>query len=122
MLKQRRKAVEQVTEVLHEAEAALDAALNKTASLAATIPVALVEANLSTLYCQDALERVSETISAIAHARRGLVEAHKELTAVKGQIGLGAVTMGGDEGTKPPHPVIEGERMLRPVRDQAAAA
>jgi hypothetical protein len=120
MLKQRRKAVEQVAEVLYAAEAAVDAALNKTASLAATIPVALVEANLSTLYCQDALERVSETIAAIAQARRGLVEAHKELTVVKGQIGLSAVTLIGNDG-KPPL-VQEGERVLRPVRGEAAAA
>jgi hypothetical protein len=121
MLKQRRKAVEQVTEVLHAAEAAIDAALNKTASLAATIPVALVDANLSTLYCQEALERVSESLAAIAQARRGIVEAHKELTVVKGQIGLGAVTLGGDNGEKPP-PTVEQQRMLRPVEREPVAA
>jgi hypothetical protein len=122
MLKQRRKAVDQVTEVLHAAETALDAALNKTAALAATIPVALVEANLSTLYCQEALEHVSETIAAIAKARRGLVEAHKELTVVKGQIGLGAVTMGGGDSVKPPMIADKAsERILQPVRTSVAA-
>jgi hypothetical protein len=120
MLKQRRKAVEQVTEVLHAAEAAIDAALNKTAVLAAAIPVARADANLSALYCQEALERVSESIAAIAKARRGIVEAHKELAVVKVQIGLGAVALG-DNGDKPP-PTISNERLLRPVENEAVAA
>lgn len=120
MLKERRKAVEQVTEVLHAAEAAIDVALNKTAALAATIPVARVEANLSALYCQEALERVSETLAAIAQARRGIVETHKELTVVKSQMGLGAVAFG-DGGVKPPS-ASAGKRILRPVERDAAAA
>jgi hypothetical protein len=100
MLKQRRKAADQVAEHLFSAEAAIDAALNKTAALAAVLPVARADARLSTLFGQDALERLSETIAAIAQARRGIVETHKQLASVQGQIGLGAVAFG-DDGTKP---------------------
>ncbi len=121
MLKQRRKAVDQVAECLFSAEAAIDAALNKTAALAAVIPVARVDANLSALFCQEALERVSETIAAIARARRGIVETHKELAIVKGQIGLGAVAFG-DSGNKPPSLAASEQRILRPVEKDAVAA
>ena len=120
MLKQRRKAVDQVAECLFSAEAAIDSALNKTAALAAVIPTARVDAHLSPLFCQGALERLSETIAAIARARRGIVETHKELAAVKGQIGLGAVAYG-DNGDKPPGVADEsGSRQLRPVEADAA--
>jgi hypothetical protein len=120
MLKQRRKAVDQVAECLFSAEAAIDAALNKTAALAAAIPTARVDAHLSALFCQDALERLSETISAIALARRGIVETHKELAAVKGQIGLGAIAYG-DNGDKPPQAADQADgRRLRAVEADAA--
>jgi hypothetical protein len=122
MLKQRRKAVDQVADCLFSAEAAIDAALNKTAALAAAIPAARVDAQLSALYCQEALERVSETIAAIAQARRGIVETHKELAIVKGQIGLGAVALGGNIDKPPALSVRKGERNLRPVQAGAAAA
>ena len=121
MLKERRKATEQVTHVLHEAEAAIDAALSKTAALAGAIPVALVEAKLSTLYCQDAVERVTDSIAALAQARRGIVEAHKELAVVKQQIGLGAVAFG-DPGGKPPNPTVTGRRSLQAVAAETQAA
>jgi hypothetical protein len=102
MLKQRLKAVEQVAAVLYEAEAAIDAALNKTAALTATVPVARSDAGLSAMFCQGAVERLSETIAALAQARRGIVEAHKALTVDKVNMGLGSVRLDGDGGTKPP--------------------
>ena len=103
MLKQRRVAADQVAAGLFEAEAAIDAALNKTAALTAVIPTARAGAGLSALFGQDALERLSETIAALAQARRGIVETHKELSVVKSQIGLGSVVMDGNNGDKPPH-------------------
>lgn len=121
MLKQRRKAVDQVAECLFSAEAAIDAALNKTAALAAVIPLARVDAHLSALFCQEALERLSETITSIARARRGIVETHKELAIVKGQMGLGAVAYG-DNGDKPPMVTDSAGRNLRVVEDDVAAA
>jgi hypothetical protein len=118
MLKQRRMAADQVAECLFSAEAAIDAALNRTAQLAAAIPVARTDARLSALYGQDALERISETIAAIAQARRGIVETHKELAIVQGQIGLGAVAFGAVD--KPPSLSAGSAPPLRAVREQAA--
>lgn len=117
MLKERRKAADQVAEHLFSAEAAIDDALNKTAALAAVIPVARTDAHLSALYCQEALERVSETIAAIAQARRGIVQTHKELAAVKGQIGLGAVAYGAVD--KPPPSVTTAQLQAVPGKEAA---
>ena len=102
MLKQRRMAAEQVATGLTETERAIDAALNKAAALAAVLPAARGDAGLSALYGQEALERLTETMAALAQARRGIVETHKELAQVQNQIGLGAVVMGGGNGDKPP--------------------
>jgi len=121
MLKERRKATEQVASVLFEAEAAIDAALAKAAALAGTIPLALNEAHLSTMYCQEAFERVSETIAALIQARRGIVETHKELAVVKQQIGLGAVAFGDTGDKPPPHVVTNSARALKAVGEAQAA-
>ena len=118
MLKQRRIAADQVAAGLFEAEAAIDSALNKTAALTAVIPAARSGAGLSALFGQDVLERLSETISALALARRGIVETHKELSVVKIQIGLGAVVMGGGDSDKPPPHNVSAplEANVRPLR------
>ncbi|HZZ31858.1 MAG TPA: hypothetical protein VFE10_07660 [Phenylobacterium sp.] len=103
MLKQRRMIAEQVAGALFEAEAAIDAALSKTAALTGVMPALRRQAGASALIGQDALERASQAIAALADARRAIVETHKELSIVQTQIGLGAITMtdpiGGD---KPP--------------------
>ena len=118
MLKQRRKAADQVAEHLFSAEAAIDAAVNKAAALAAVLPMARTDANLSALYGQAALERLTETIAALAQARRGIVETHKELAIARDQIGLGAVAYG--EGQKPSGHDVAGPR-LRPIGGTEAA-
>ena len=101
MLKQRRLIADQVAAALFEAEAAIDAALAKTALLAGVMPSMRREAGLSALMGQDAVERASETIMALTQARRAIVETHKELSVTQKQMGLGAVAYGGmDE--KPP--------------------
>ena len=120
MLKQRRMAVEQVAAVLYEAEAAIDAALNKTAALTAVVPVARSNAGLSAMFCQGALERLSETIAALAQARRGIVEAHKELTVDKVNMGLGAIKLDGGAGDKPP-PGVTRPNLVEVTREVAAA-
>lgn len=119
MLKQRRVAADQVAAGLFEAEAAIDAALNKAAALAATMPVARTDAGLSALFGQDAVERISETINALTQARRGIIETHKELAEVKVQIGLGA-TMTGVDGTKPAQ-AAPAEASVRLVPNRTAA-
>lgn len=108
MLKERRMAAEQVAGALWEAESAIDLALAKTAHFTGVMPSLRAQAGASALIGQDAVERASEAIMALAEARRAIVEAHKELSVVQGQIGLGAVRMGGDPGTdKPPTATAE---------------
>lgn len=112
MLKQRRMIADQVAVSLFEAEAAIDAALAKTAALAGVMPGLRGEAGLSALIGQDAVERASEAIAALAQARRAIVETHKELDIAKTQIGLGAVMIG-ETGLKPEASI--GRRALRTV-------
>jgi len=122
MLKQRRMVAEQIAGALFEAEAAIDAALAKTAALTGIMPSLRQEAGASALIGQDAVERASQAILALADARRAIVETHKELSIAQTQIGLGAV-MVGDPGTTKPPPMFArneelqvGRRALRAVR------
>jgi hypothetical protein len=121
MLKQRRMVAEQIAGALFEAEAAIDAALSKTAHLTGVMPALRQEAGLSAIVGQDAVERASQAIAALAEARRAIVETHRELAVAKDQVGLGAVMVdtGGD---KPPATAARhGGRQLRTV-DGAQAA
>src|SRR3954468_11364127 len=119
MLKQRRMVAEQIAGALFEAEAAIDAAISKTATLTGVMPQLRRQAGASALIGQDAVERASQAIMALAEARRAIVETHKELSVAQGQIGLGAVAFG-DPGDKPPPAFASeegiGRRALRPVR------
>src|SRR6476619_2520782 len=111
MLKQRRMVAEQIAGALFEAEHAIDAAIAKTAALTGVMPSLRREAGASALIGQDAVERASQAIMALAEARRAIVETHKELSIVQGQIGLGAVRMAGDAGEKPPPEAAHSERV-----------
>jgi len=122
MLKQRRMVAEQIAGALFEAEAAIDAAIAKTAALTGVMPSLRKEAGASALIGQDAVERASQAIMALADARRAIVETHKELSIAQTQIGLGAVVLI-DPGTGKPPPAFAsdeqpqiGRRALRSVR------
>jgi len=119
MLKQRRMVAEQIAGALFEAEAAIDAAIAKTAALTGVMPSLRAEAGASALIGQDAVERASQAIMALAEARRAIVETHKELSIAKEQMGLGAVMLdtGGD---KPPPLFARQGRQLRTVAERAA--
>jgi hypothetical protein len=122
MLKQRRMVAEQIAGALFEAEAAIDAAISKTAALTGIMPALRGQAGASALIGQDAVERASQAIMALADARRAIVETHKELSIAQTQIGLGAVMIGDDGGAKPPPMFAQddqpqvGRRALRTVR------
>jgi hypothetical protein len=125
MLKERRSAAEQIATALWDAEDAIDMALTKTADFTGKIPALRRQAGASALVGQEAMERASQAVLALAEARRALVEAHKELTIAKQQVGLGAVTMtdpGG--GQKPPITVeadaVAAHRSGRALRSVAA--
>jgi len=121
MLKQRRMAAEQIAGALFEAETAIDAALAKTAQLTGVMPMLRVNAGASALIGQDAVERASQAIAALADARRAIVETHKELSVAQEQIGLGAVKLTGDPGGEKPDPGT-GLRPAARLRAVAAAA
>lgn len=99
MLKQRRMVAEQIAGALFEAEAAIDAALAKTAALTGIMPSLRKQAGASAMIGQGAVERASQAILALADARRAIVDTHNELSVAQEQIGLGAVMLGdtGDE-------------------------
>ncbi|HVI31648.1 hypothetical protein [Phenylobacterium sp.] len=115
MLKQRRMVAEKIAGALFEAEAAIDAAIAKTATLTGVMPSLRREAGASALIGQDAVERASQAIMALAEARRAIVETHKELSIAQGQIGLGAVAIGDDMGDKPAPTAGSARRALRAV-------
>ena len=114
MLKQRRMVAEQIAGALFEAEAAIDAAISKTAQLTGVMPALRQEAGLSAIVGQDAVERATQAIMALAEARRAIVETHKELSVAQGQVGLGAVALDGG-GTKPPTTAEAAGRRLRAI-------
>lgn len=119
MLKERRLAAEQIAAALWDAESAVDVALTKTANFTGVIPALRRQAGASALVGQGAMECASQAVMALAEARRALVEAHKELTIAKEQIGLGAITMD-DPGTGGKFPTVEtrsrtGGRALRAI-------
>lgn len=127
MLKERRMAAEQIAAALWEAEDAIDVALTKTAHFTGVMPALRRQAGASALIGQEAMERATQAMAAIAEARRALVEAHKELSVAQTQVGLGAVTMS-DTGTgqKPPitgvsDAVVTARRGGRDLRPVAAA-
>jgi hypothetical protein len=113
MLKERRSAAEQIAAALWDAESAVDVALTKTANFTGVIPALRQQAGASALIGQEAMERASQAVMALAEARRALVEAHKELTIAKQQVGLGAITMDDVGGSKPPNPGIDATVMGR---------
>jgi hypothetical protein len=117
MLKQRRLIADQVAATLFEAESAIDAALGKAAALAGVMPSMRVEAGISALVGQGAVEWASKSIMALTEARRAIVEAHKELSVAQKQIGLGAVMYG-----DPDKPEDPGVRALKVVPAAVAKA
>jgi hypothetical protein len=110
MLKQRRMVAEQIAGALFEAEAAIDVALSKTAQLTGVMPALRQQAGLSAIVGQDAVERATQAIMALAEARRAIVETHKELSVAQQQVGLGAVMIDGG-GTKPTTASAAGRRL-----------
>lgn len=95
MLKERLEVATQVARRLFAAETAIDAALTRTADLAAVMPAIREDARLSALIGQDALERAIDAVAALGQARRSIVETHKQLTVAQQDIGLGAYALGG---------------------------
>lgn len=79
---------------LMRAEAAIDAALRETAELVGLLPTLRLEANLSAVIGQAAVDDLGETLAHILSARRAIIRAHGGLQTVREQIGCRTVSVG----------------------------
>ncbi|WP_185965033.1 hypothetical protein [Glacieibacterium frigidum] len=95
MLKERRAAAQQVADQLFAAEAAIDAAIAATATLAALMPTVRTQAGAGACIGQDALLKAVATIGKLSDARTEIVATHAALRVAQRQIGLDAVAFGG---------------------------
>jgi hypothetical protein len=102
----RRIVAEQLASRLFTTEEAVDTTLALMGDLIAAMPRARLDAGLAVGVGQQAVDRVLEAASGMAHARRSLIAAHEALAEARDQVGLRRVTLvgGGDkiEGGVPP--------------------
>lgn len=116
MHKTRLAAAQSVAESLFEFEQALDQTLALGAGLSSRIVMARIDARLSAVLGQDAIEGVVKTLSLMADARRELVGTHHQLKSLADNIGLTEVSWG--DLLKPPAASAEPS----PVRRLSAVA
>ncbi len=95
----RRIVADRLASHLFTTEEAVDTTLALMGDLIAALPRARLEAGLGAGVGQQAVDRVLEAASGMAHARRSLIAAHEALADAKNQIGLRRVTLvgGGDK-------------------------
>lgn len=101
MLKERVAAAKRIATDLHDAEQAIDEAIIKIARLAATLPAARFDTNMSAIVGQDAVAKVTQAVAIAGNVRQMLAEAHVALSETQKQVGLGA-RMFGAGMNKPP--------------------
>lgn len=100
MLNERLNAAKKIASELHQAEDAIDETMIRIAQLAATLPTARREINMSAIVGQEAMAKVAHALAAAGEVRQLLTDAHLALTATQKQIGLGTRMFGA--GVKPP--------------------
>lgn len=113
MLNKRHNAAKAVAEDLYKFEKALDDAFALGAQLSSRMVTARMEARLSAVIGQDALEGMVRTLSMMANARRELVETHHQLKSVADDIGVR--TVGWGDFVKPPEEDSVDPRKLQVV-------
>lgn len=79
---------------LYAAEAAIDAALFETATLAAMLPNARAEAFLSAVTGQRVFQGAAASIAALTEARAHMVGTHNALSALARKLGLEILALG----------------------------
>ena len=94
MRTKRLEAAKTVANRLFAAEQALDIAVTRAAELAAAMPAARLDANLSALIGQAAMETSSHALSFLAKAREQIVATHIHLRSASDEIGLRTVAFG----------------------------
>lgn len=95
MKQQNLQIAHDVAQKLLAAEEAIDAALNKSAELLAYVPLARLEANVSTEVGQDAIEHLVHSMSKLSEARRFMVEGHEALSRTQKAARLAPRNYGG---------------------------
>ncbi len=99
MLNQRVSAAKKIASDLHMAEDAIDEAMIRIAQLAATLPTARRDTNMSAIVGQEAMSKVANALAAAGEVRQLLTDAHLALTVTQKEVGLGTRMFGA--GVKP---------------------
>lgn len=113
MRKERLQAARSVADTLFDFEKALDDAFALGSTLSSRIVTARMEAHISAVLGQDAIEGAVRTLSLLADARRELVGTHHHLKAFADDIGLREVAWG--DLVKPPSAELPEARRLKSV-------
>ena len=100
MLNERLSAAQKIAAELHGAEDAIDETMIRIAQLAAALPAARRDTNMSAIVGQEAMAKVANALAAAGEVRQLLTDAHIALTATQKQVGLGTRMFGA--GVKPP--------------------
>ena len=100
MLNERLSAARKIASDLHQAEDAIDETMIRIAQLAAALPAARRDTNMSAIVGQEAMAKVANALAAAGEVRQLLTDAHLALTATQKQVGLGTRMFGA--GVKPP--------------------
>jgi dGTP triphosphohydrolase len=99
MLNERVSAAKKIASDLHQAEDAIDEAMIRIAQLAATLPTARRDTNMSAIVGQAAMSKVANALAAAGEVRQLLTDAHLALTVTQKEVGLGTRMFGA--GVKP---------------------
>ncbi len=99
MLNERFSAAKKIAADLHQAEDAIDEAMIRIAQLAATLPTARRQTNMSAIVGQAAMSKVAHALAAAGEVRQLLTDAHLALTVTQKEVGLGTRMFGA--GVKP---------------------
>ncbi len=99
MLNERVSAAKRIAADLHKAEDAIDEAMICIAQLAATLPTARRDTNMSAIVGQAAMSKVANALAAAGEVRQLLTDAHLALTVTQKEVGLGTRMFGA--GVKP---------------------
>jgi hypothetical protein len=113
MRNERIAAAQSVADCLFEFEKALDEAFALGSALSSRIVTARLEARLSAVLGQDAIEGSVRTLALLGDARRELVGTHRHLKSCADQIGLREVSFG--DLLKPPKAAAVEAPSLRSV-------
>ena len=120
MLNERVSAAKKIASDLHQAEDAIDEAMIRIAQLAATLPTARRDTNMSAIVGQTAMSKVANALAAAGEVRQLLTDAHLALTVTQKEVGLGTRMFGA--GVKPAAAKLRDEGSNDQAATEVAAA